>query len=825
MITSTPVPQPRATQTTLPPPPKAHANHRILIVDDSESIHHDFRKILSGDAVEASFDAEEAAVFGQTVNKTPRARFSLDFAFQGQEALDLVRKAVADDQRYAAVFTDMRMPPGWDGLETTKHLWEADPDLQVVICTAYSDYSWEEITEATNSPERLLILKKPFDTIEVLQFAHALTEKWSLLQASRFNTAALEKAVYERTCDLHGVNVRLNAEIIERNRAEKAARKSEREQRELAAELANEKTRLVAAQTVAKLGSWDFDLLTGAQLWSDETFRILEIDPSLGPPTQGQFNEMVHPADRILVSETFAASLKQASVNIKEHRLQMHDGRVKVVEQRWQVFQADDGTAVRATGTVQDVTERNAASAALRKEREFLAALVENVSDGIVSCDAAGVITLFNGATREFHGLPAEPISSDKWAEHFDIFASDGTTRMTREQVPLFRALTEGSVRGAEMVIAPRHGRMRRILASGRAFFDELGEKMGAVVAMHDVTEAKEAEEKLSRSHQLMEAVTEGTTDAIFAKDREGRYVMINTAGAAFLGKTPAEVVGCVDSEFFDGEALERITQRDREVIETGEMRTDENTSTVNGVTRAYLSSKGALRDRAGNVVGVVGYSRDISARKQAEIALSQSEAELRTLVESIPQIVWITQPDGQHTHFNQQWLDYTGLTIEESLGGGWNAPFHPEDRTRAAERWQAAVESGELYDIEYRLRRSDGVYHWMLGRALPLRDAAGAIVKWFGTCTDIEELKQAEQVAQQSAREQRELAAQLDAERVRLVAAQTVAKVGDWDFDMVRRREAGRPRLIGFSKQIRRTRAPCASGSWRSSTPTIARR
>lgn len=141
------------------------------------------------------------------------------------------------------------------------------------------------------------------------------------------------------------------------------------------------------------------------------------------------------------------------------------------------------------------------------------------------------------------------------------------------------------------------------------------------------------------------------------------------------------------------------------------------------------------------------------------------SEAEFRTLVETMPQIVWVTRPDGWHIDFNQPWLDYTGLTLEESLGFGWNPPFHPDDRERAAERWLQATSSGEPYEIEYRLRRWDGVYHWMLGRALPMRDAKGNIVKWFGTCTDIDDLKRVQE---------------------RLDEAQRVGKIGDWEYNPV---------------------------------------
>ena len=157
---------------------------------------------------------------------------------------------------------------------------------------------------------------------------------------------------------------------------------------------------------------------------------------------------------------------------------------------------------------------------------------------------------------------------------------------------------------------------------------------------------------------------------------------------------------------------------------------------------------------------------------------LDSTHAELQLVVESMPQIVWIARPDGWHTYFNRQWLDFTGLTLEESLGHGWNPPFHPEDRSRAAARWEQATSTGEPYEIEYRLRRSDGIYRWMLGRASPLRDAAGDIVKWFGTCTDIEEFKRAQARNEEQAR----LFSQT---MERLYEAQRIGQIGDWAFDL----------------------------------------
>lgn len=117
-------------------------------------------------------------------------------------------------------------------------------------------------------------------------------------------------------------------------------------------------------------------------------------------------------------------------------------------------------------------------------------------------------------------------------------------------------------------------------------------------------------------------------------------------------------------------------------------------------------------------------------------------EVEWREMVAVLPQIVWITRPDGYHVYFNQQWMDFTGLTLAESLGDGWNPPFHRDERPLARRLWAEATRTANPYEIEYRLRRHDGVYRWMLGRALPLRNESGEVVKWFGTCTDIEDLK-----------------------------------------------------------------------------------
>jgi CheY-like chemotaxis protein len=199
----------------------ANKNRRVLVIDDNPSIHEDFRKILSpATASTVALAATEAAVFGPPSEAAAPTGFEVGSAYQGQEGELLVRKALEAGRPYAMAFVDVRMPPGWDGVETTRKIWELDADLQVVLCTAYSDYSWGKMFEKLGHSDGLLILKKPFDAVEALQLAHALTEKWWLHQQSRRKMEELESRVAERTSELAITNETLRAENTARRQTE-----------------------------------------------------------------------------------------------------------------------------------------------------------------------------------------------------------------------------------------------------------------------------------------------------------------------------------------------------------------------------------------------------------------------------------------------------------------------------------------------------------------------------------------------------------------------------------------------------------------------------
>jgi two-component system, NtrC family, sensor kinase len=208
----------------------SETSHRILIVDDNHAIHGDFHKIFAPpDPTAGALDDLEAALLDRPAPSAPQAQpFELVSAFQGREALDHVTAAIAARRPFALAFVDMRMPPGWDGLETIERIWKVDPELQVVICSAYSDHSWSELRARLGTRESLLILKKPFDTLEVAQCAHALTTKWTLARRVRAHVDELEATVASRTQQLVQANAALAEHIRVRERMETELRLSQK---------------------------------------------------------------------------------------------------------------------------------------------------------------------------------------------------------------------------------------------------------------------------------------------------------------------------------------------------------------------------------------------------------------------------------------------------------------------------------------------------------------------------------------------------------------------------------------------------------------------
>src|SRR5580658_8687219 len=296
-------------------------NRSILLIDDLASIHENFRKILAPlEVPSADLDADEAILFGSK-ESTASLRFHLDSAYQGAEALEKIRAARLAGAPYALAFLDMRMPPGWDGVETAERLWAEDPALQIVFCTAYSDTSWQEVLTRLDVRDRLLILKKPFDTIEVYQFANALTTKWQMTEQAAFKMSSLEEAVEERTRELSNANiiVQNSPVILYRLRGEPSF------------------PLIYISHNITKLGH-DPQSLLASPSWAQT---------------------LINPDDQAKVGESMARVLeKDAEGASIEFRLITGDGALRWVENRYVPVRDQEGRIIEVEGII---IERKAA--------------------------------------------------------------------------------------------------------------------------------------------------------------------------------------------------------------------------------------------------------------------------------------------------------------------------------------------------------------------------------------------------------------------------------------------------------------------------------
>jgi len=337
--------------------PNVQRNRRILVIDDNRGIHNSFREILRGaDLGKSALDEAEARLFGEATSGRRTWSFTMESAYQGAEGIELVRGALDKGQPYAMAFVDMRMPPGMDGLETIIKLWELDSDLQVVICTAHSDYGWHDLQAKLGSSDRLLILKKPFDVVEVRQMAEALCAKWELLQRSRHHLEELEARVAERTQNLSQANQELRDQIAERKQAEAALRESELRFRQLAENISE-------VFWVSSPSGEELFYVSPAyeQIWGWARQTIYE-DP------KQWFNNILE-EDRPPVANALS-ELSQGTNYDLEYRIRHHDGSIRWIRDRRFAIRGEDKQVVRTCGVAEDITQRKNLEAEMAKARD-----------------------------------------------------------------------------------------------------------------------------------------------------------------------------------------------------------------------------------------------------------------------------------------------------------------------------------------------------------------------------------------------------------------------------------------------------------------------
>ncbi|HEY9696150.1 MAG TPA: PAS domain S-box protein [Trichocoleus sp.] len=535
---------------------------------------------------------------------------------------------------------------------------------------------------------------------------------------------------------------------------------TERKQAEQA--LRNTAERLGLALAAAKLGDWSWDAATDRVSFSERAMAIFGISPGTDI-TWTQIRDLLHEDDRERARIAVEQAIANCSDYSTEYRVLHQDGSEYWVAASGRAHYTPAGDVIGMLGVVQDITQRKQLEAELQTQKQQFKMLADNAPDVIARLDADSRHLYISPSVERAMGLPAAAFIGKTNAElgmPEDLYRNwrqglEQVFATGQEQRIEFQFSTPSGLRWYQSRLVPEFaadGSIASVLSVARDFEDY-----------------KQAEQALRRSEERLRFALEAADMVAWEwNPATGRTVRSHTA-SRIVG-LDSETVSEDNSEFLNlihpddrGFVLrlleEAIAQQSSYYAEFRIIKPD-------GSLRWMFDQGRVICNDTGDMIRMSGVIQDITERKQVEFALRESELKFRTLADTMPQMFWITQPDGYHEYFNQRWFEYTGMTLEQTQGWGWNHLLHPDDRQRALETWQESLRTGNDYTIEYRFRQaSDGAYRWFLGLAFPLRDQDGQIIKWFGSCTDIHDqrclLEERDRALaqEQSARQQAEAA------------------------------------------------------------------
>jgi PAS domain S-box-containing protein len=501
----------------------------------------------------------------------------------------------------------------------------------------------------------------------------------------------------------------------------------------------------------------------------------------------------IHPDDAPVVSAANAAFVHQRSPQLDvQYRVVRPDGGVRWIHDRGTALRDETGRVYRLTGVTRDITEQKLAADALRESSERFRTTFEQAAVGIAHVAPDGRFLRVNGRFAQMLGYTADEMLALRFHDvtHPERLADDlaradrilsGATSTYQMEKQYLRR--DGSHIWAHLTVSLHRS--------------DTGEPEYFIKVVQDITDRKAAEAERERTAALLQAVMDGVPDAIFVKDREGRYLLFNAAAARFVSKPSAEVLGRDDTELFDPDSARAIMQRDRRVMSSGTAEEEEETITAAGVTRTYSARKGPYRDATGAVIGLIGVSTDITERKRVELALRESEERFRLYADHSADALFVQGPLGRVIDVNRQACESLGYTREELIGllpAAFDADF---DVTLSAQVG-GRLAAGETVAFDSRHRRKDGTLFPVEVRIRPFRTAAGDF--GLASARDISERKRAENALRASE------------ERFRLASEAFQGLL--YDVDLVKNtvyRSAGVTGLLGYTPE----QIPVEKGAW----------
>ncbi|ATX82116.1 PAS domain S-box-containing protein [Mariprofundus ferrinatatus] len=547
-------------------------NRRILVIDDMAEIQADFRRVLSSPVASSAADSLAADILGhEAENEVAMPVYEVDCASQGSQGVELVQKAGEEGRPYAVAFVDVRMPPGWDGVETIKHIWQVDPDIQVIIVTAYSDYSWERIQKELGATDQLLVLKKPFESVEIQQIAAALVQKWNLM-----------RRVKEQRQELQDKNSTLRAE------------------RDFSAGL------LETAQTIMLLLNRDGSIEYINPFMEQLSGYTLE-------EVKGKdwFDTFLPPADHSEIRELFSAAISDIKTRGNINPIIAKDGHEIIVEWYDHTHRNTQGEVIGLLSIGYDVTERKRAEAELLQTKERFRQVVEQASDGIFIADINGQYVDVNSAGCQMLGFERDEIIGKTIV---DLFPPEDLQRLQKSKDEML----DGGTNTSEWRLKRKDGTYVPVEVSANILPD--GQWQGFV---RDISERKQAEAQVRRLSQAIEQ----SGEAVAITDLEGTIEYINPAFTTLTGYSEEEAIGKNHRLLKGGGQHNQAYRSMWETISAGRMWQGKVINRAkSGELYPAMLTISPIRDEDGNITNYIGIQQGLKEYEALEEQFHQAQ-------------------------------------------------------------------------------------------------------------------------------------------------------------------------------------------------------
>ena len=452
-----------------------------------------------------------------------------------------------------------------------------------------------------------------------------------------------------------------------------------------------------------------------------------------------------HVIGQLASPESFVARLEEIYAKSPPETfdvIDLEDGRVFERHSRVQLI---DGKTAGRVWSFRDITSHRQAAAELRRQREWFRVTLASIGDAVITTDLEARVTFMNPVAEAMTGWTSVEAVGRPLAEIFRIINED-----SREPAknPIEQVLRDGSIVGLanHTALLSRNGREIAIEDSAAPIREEDGQIIGAVMVFHDVTDRRRAEEALRDREERLRAIVDQAAVGIAISSLAGRFEEVNQKFVDITGHPEGELLkmGFADITHPDDLAATRARVEEMLSGQTSDFTLEKRYVRKDGGIVWSRTTVTLLKDAKGMPQRFVGIVQDITQRKLAEQAVQRSEEQLRAMADSIPQLAWMAEPDGNIFWYNRRWFEYTGTTLEQMEGWGWQSVHDPAMLPLVVERWRESIKTGRPFDMEFPLRGADGVFRWFLTRVNPVLDSSGRVARWFGTNTDVDEVKRA---------------------------------------------------------------------------------